>query len=413
MDGDGDIDIFTGYTGSYGPLTGWFENRLNEEPHADIRGFQEMKIEAYGGGARLSDVDGGGLPDLIYRGTDFSIRVLYDCRGLRSNVTSWTEVVRKHALGKFITRAIGNHTSLDLDNDGDEEILGDAVNFLGTYSLISENLAKNDRHVHFARHEIELVKGLSPATTTQFLRVKDGDGDGDLDLAFRSDYSYRNDYSVPPTFGFVQDSTLGVFEDTPPNPELLDSFEQWLAVQSWQRIAHIQHRLLTDVGLDGDLDVVVMHGIFDYDADLSWFENRSGAVLDFRGPIGISGNIDIDARVVCADYDSDGDSDVLALGFNVQDGIKYFRVMAFENQSQSNSLIQNFVEDSEGFYRNATTSPGFSATLFLSEDLDWSTAETRDIPPSKLRNPAAMKHQMEWLSPEYSRRFYQLLYSLD
>ncbi|MFD0895924.1 VCBS repeat-containing protein [Luteolibacter ambystomatis] len=416
LDGDGDDDIFTGFCEAYEAYNGWFENRLNEEGHADFSVFHKLNLEGYQGAAKLADVDGNGRPDLTYLSTTLNtgIRVWYDCHDLRGTGMPWTEVVRKAAAGSYSTAGIGNFALLDLDGDGDLDIASDVISVPDCYLLLSENLT-GETPSPFLRQETELISGLRSSDTFPSILAQDRDGDGDPDISLgRTGYSYRNNWSTAPTFGYTVDNTLGTFSAAPaPNAAVNANFNTWLAAQPWQKAGTIFTRLTADIDGDGDLDVVVLHGVSDSYNAISWFENRSSATPDFNGPFGITGNVNYQSKLACADYDSDGDVDVLALCSIVKNGTLTQRLAAFENTSSPSDFTRQVVDDPQGFLRNSIASPTFTAKLQSSADLNWATGETVAVTAKQLRNPHAMKDLMRWRDPARPKRFYRLIYSLD
>jgi hypothetical protein len=413
LDGDGDLDLFTGYNGSYGPMTGWFENRLDEAEHADIAPFIKLNFEGYDRSVGLYDLDGNGRLDLVYQDY-YNLRAFYDFRGARSSSTPWSELIVRRAAAQYGPSMLGNHIPLDLDGDGDLDLVGGITNFFGAYLAISENHAKEGDESRFERHANYLVANLPLYNNYTQLRVSDKNADGAPDVSLGGAFTYRNALMNAPKFGFIADATLGSFP-TPPaaNATVSTGFDQWLGGRDWQRIDRQFARVLADLDGDGDDDVVLLHGPFDVEAGLSWFENLGGSPLEFRGPLGISGDIDDGALIACADYDSDGDVDVLALTYRVVQGGNYRNVVAFENQTTRSAWLDSVTDDREGFLRHAIGSPNFTAALQLSDDMDWANAMEVGLTAEHLRNAAAMKHFMQWLDPGYPKRFYRLRYSLD
>lgn len=413
LDGDGDSDFYTGHSDPFdGPTNGWFENRLNEAAHADIATFQKLDLENYGGGAILSDLDGDRIPEILYRTQDSGIRVVHDTPGLLDAGTIWTEQVRSQATESSSASSTGYFVPIDLDGDGDKDIVSDLVDYQGSYHLISENWGSS-RKDRFRRYETPLVTGLSRYDSF-YLRSTDADGDGDPDLALSKTKFYRNDYSTTPGSPFVADSSFSEFPVPPaPDPAVIAAFETWRTTRPWSRTGNLLRNLTADVDGDGDQDVIAFHGVHYADTSVSWFENRSSTEApDFRGPFGITGNVPLDAPLVVIDYDSDGDPDVLTLLYKVVTGVMERRLVVFENESEGPGWFRSLVNDREGYFRHALARPGFTATLQCSPTLNWGTAQNIPVPLSALKKPAEMKQLMGWADPAHPKRFYRMIYTL-
>ena len=408
MDGDGDVDLFTADVDAGGHCA-WFENRLNEPGHGDFAPLHQISSPV-AVGAGLADLDGNGIAEVILNSRD-GILVLYNGRGLHEAGSAWAEWVAGRSPNA--SQDPGKIVPIDLDGDGDLELVSGASSTYGGGVMISENFAAQSGPERFNRHQTPLVtqtpvvSGFIPD-----LRTADRDGDGDPDLSIASGRHYRNDFSIAPDFNFPVDESLGDFPPpAAPDSVLLADFDSWQAAQPWKRTEEVLKRLTADLDGDGDADVLILQDFGAEYLTLAWFENRPEAADRFRGPLGIFGDIGSTPQPAFCDYDSDGDLDVIVM--HQYGPFHNLEIVGFPNRSAADSWVLDFVDDPDGFYRNSSTLFGFSATLELSADLNWSSAEKITVPVRNLQNPHALLHSMKWRDPAFPKRFYRMVYSLD
>jgi hypothetical protein len=220
------------------------------------------------------DVDGDGDEDLLSGSVNDSKLVWYENLGLASGVFGPNQFINQAAAG---VSALG---LADLDGDGDLDVL--SVSSLDEKVAVYENLGG----LAFAAQRILDQESFQPRN----LVAADLDADGDADLAVIGDEKlklYRNNGSG----NFLLSTVFSGLDDA---------------------------RGIRAADLDGDglSDLVVTSW---FDSKLSWFRNLGGGSFGGRQIIASPGGAD---GLAAADWDGDGDID-LAVGVEFNDEIEY------------------------------------------------------------------------------------------
>ena len=267
IDGDGDMDILT-CAGKEKVYT-WFENKgnLNYIPHVicDLKLYAEDAADV-----DWADIDGDGDPDVIGAARSQSIFAWFENDGI-GNFTPRVIYDRKpHAWGAM------DIDKVDLDNDGDIDILGASYSS-GLYAWF-----ENDGDGNFTPHIIND----DPEFSNTAVNVDHGDldGDGDIDIVGASFYAdafvwFENDGQ--------QNFNPHVLEN---DPEFADSARRIIAV---------------DIDSDGDLDAIGSN----FSKTFQLFNNDGSGNFTREVPF-TSDNGRIE-NVISVDLDEDGDIDLI------------------------------------------------------------------------------------------------------
>lgn len=276
IDGDDDIDILIDGLGLYYLENDGEENFAVEKNIYGIYSSSDGRIIA-------ADIDGDGDKDVI------SSCIINQKPGIAysefDQPTGAFEV--EYILSEYFSNPIQGLPS-DIDNDGDLDILvassGDSrISWLEDVNG-NQNFAK--------RHIIS-----NTVHTPQYILVKDIDNDGDEDVFSIS--------AAENKIAWFQNQGNGVFGE-----EIIVTTD----VESPQMIA------ISDIDNDGYLDVL---SASKSDSKLAWYKNLDGLgnfgeqqiiSLESRGPISI----------YTADFDNDGNTDVLAKSIN-DDNISWYK----------------------------------------------------------------------------------------
>jgi hypothetical protein len=325
VDRDGDVDLVTGYYGSYGPKI--WENDGN--PFAGEWSWRQIGSQKVGA-LQLVDIDGDGRLDIVTGGgrpwgdppsEDNRVSVWYAPEAPFSDTWSTTDAGLAYYSVQGL--AVG-----DLDNDGDNDIVigtwhappvGDAENpvprdqWQDVYQI---RAFRNNGGDHWTKFNVgrdpeiqtlEIVyHGFWGATVTH-VSLADLDNDGDLDIAATE--MVEGDFLV---MGWQNDGTPFSGELWAPSAVAKGEHHNWLeASVFWVEPG--------DFDRDGDLDLVAGSGVQELHQVMVW-ENSGvafGAVIEetawVRHNVGALGE-ETQAGGV-ADFDRDGDLDLAAAAF--------------------------------------------------------------------------------------------------
>ncbi|MAT70111.1 MAG: hypothetical protein CMJ58_11390 [Planctomycetaceae bacterium] len=249
FDGDGDLDIVAGWV--------WFENRGDGAYWRSEIDDAPQESSVY---VAVADVDSDGDMDFVaHSGLMETGRDVYWCEN---------DGAGNFAL-HFVDRIGGSGvTPVDIDNDGDIDLLG------------SWKIYLNDGHETFSQQEWSYLGGDSYLQTLQAIDI---DRDGDLDL-----------FANRPDGGLV-----GWYEN----------FGQARFGFRRADFANADEMQVVDVDGDGDLDFVATGAGRD---NLSWIEN-DGA-LNYEPHLISRPDTKSGRYLSVADWDGDGDPDVVASG---------------------------------------------------------------------------------------------------
>lgn len=315
-DGDGDLDVYIGYSGP-GPANRLLRNNLSD----NAKGFTEIG-EAAGVAVRgatrqvnFVDYDADGDLDLYVAQRAGMNRLLQNNAGIFTDVTI--------ATGIFEPRRTVGACWFDMDADGDLDLFTTNQNgdrdgmFRNDDGMFSDVAIELDMD----SHRRPLADGGVGCAVTDF------DTDGDLDLyvaAYGDDMLYRNNGD-------------GTFTDVA--PEMGVANEHHIVTGVW---ADIQH--------DGRPDLYTVGYVNGKPGTADYLYINEGDHFENRMPDNIAAN-DTDHGVQWADFDQDGDLD-LALAANDPAGSHYLyrNDLAADIASRS---IQVLVLDANGHYTRA------------------------------------------------------------
>jgi hypothetical protein len=336
MDGDGDLDLFLG--GIFNDPSKIYENDGNcrfsdvtsNSPdivnmlasHTISAGFGDYDLD---GDLDLflthwatSDTIYSGLGNVRMRETDHLWRNESDSSGIRfvnvSEETGISDLTWLTRLHLFCGERVCD------DGIGDVQIAD--FTFTGSFARINDDLWPDIAiagDFGTSQLAISLGDGTFASLDSPLLRgaqygmgsaLGDIDNDGDLDWLVTSIFGSSNQYSTPRgNRFFINDGSPSLFVDDTERLGVADGSFAWGAC-------------LIDIDNDGDLDIYHTNGwsepFLDFEEDYRspssrvFLKNRSGTYTENGKALGLAAGSS--ARgVVCADFDHDGDTDILEL----------------------------------------------------------------------------------------------------
>ena len=371
MDGDGDLDILVQENYKvYDQYGGYYTNQretilLNEG--GQFSSSQVNLFEAYSQRLHAIDIDSDGDTDILHTTSSWD--------GYKSTFS--LEVFLNDGQGIFPTTPssqiilddyVYQPQFVDLDGDTDLDIIIDNYGNAGSPALL------NDGTGNFTSTSLAVSPGAQA--------VGDLDGDGDVDIlsfSYANADSWRNDGSLQFTLiqsNIIELSTTASVGILDLNGDGAGEILQFGATKVWrnngdsknftvgQRISSIviDHEL-TDVDGDGDLDVVgAIYSTGNHIANV-WINSNDGTLTQ-ADSLGIE-NASEGYRITAGDIDGDGDADLAILS----DGKEY------SDQVYGSDLITFWFNNGSGqFTLNSThTIPDtiqYSDIKFASMDAD-------------------------------------------
>ncbi len=315
-DGDGDLDVYIGYSGA-GPANRLLRNNISD----GVEGFTEVGetagVALKGATRQVSFVDYDTDGDLdLYVALRASVnRLLQNNDGVFTDVTFRTGIMEPR-------RTVGA-CWFDMDSDGDLDL------FTANQNGDRDGMFRNDDGMFSdVAIELDMDSYRRPLTDGGVgCAVTDFDTDGDLDLyvaAYGDDMLYRNNGD-------------GTFTDVA--PEMGVANEHHIVTGVW---ADVQH--------DGRPDLYTVGYVNGKPGTPDYLYVNEGDRFENRIPENIAAN-DTDHGVQWADFDQDGDLD-LALAANDPAGSHYL----FRNDLPADIAgrsIQVLVLDAKGHYTRA------------------------------------------------------------
>lgn len=364
LDGDGDEDLIVG---SNDLKLVWYENEDGKGSFGNQQSIAEVTYNVIS--LQAADIDGDGDKDLLtHTGIDVvwyenedgsgnfglekkvSTTILTQIKSVSagdldgdddldvivaanfSNKMGWYENLDgKGAFGPIKTLTQQNDPRLalpaDIDQDGDLDIIAAANNKLSWYENL--NGAGNFGQLHIVSDTANFI---------EFVNILDVDGDGDLDLAATTPgnktFSWFENEDGMGNFGaehliqdLVNDAKFMVGGDFDGDSDMdflascyfCEDKIVWYENEDGEgtfgtlnpisvQAEGLTHVLLTDINGDGNTDVLTTS---QNDDKVAWYENTDGAE-DFSKQKIISTEVNGCSHAVSADFDGDGDLDIVA-----------------------------------------------------------------------------------------------------
>lgn len=316
-DGDGDLDVYIGYSGYDGPANRLFRNNFQngELGFADVSDSAGVAIQGATRQVSFVDYDADGDLDLYVAMRAGVNRLLQNNAGVFTDVTMTNGIMEPR-------RTVGA-CWFDMDSDGDLDL------FTANQNGDRDGMFRNDEgmfsdvaiELDMDSHRRPLADGGVGCAVTDF------DTDGDLDLyvaAYGDDMLYRNNGD-------------GTFTDVA--PEMGVANEHHIVTGVWGDIQH-----------DGRPDLYIVGYVNGKPGTPDYLYVNNGDRFENRIPANIAKD-DTDHGVQWADFDQDGDLD-LALAANDPAGSHYL----FRNELSADIAgrsIQVLVLDANGHYTRA------------------------------------------------------------
>ncbi|NOX67890.1 MAG: CRTAC1 family protein [Gammaproteobacteria bacterium] len=316
-DGDGDLDLYIGYSGHDGPANRLFRNDLEGEQagFTDVAETAGVAIQGITRQVSFIDYDADGDLDLYVALRASVNRLLQNNDGVFTDVTFSSGIMEPR-------RTVGA-CWFDMDADGDLDL------FTANQNGDRDGMFRNDEGT-FSDVAIELNMDSPRRPLNEGgvgCAVTDFDTDGDLDLyvaAYGDDMLYRNNGD-------------GTFTDVA--PEMGVANEHHIVTGVWGDVQH-----------DGRPDLYIVGYINGKPRTPDYLYVNEGDHFINRLPDNVAQN-DTDHGVQWADFDQDGDLD-LALAANDPAGSHYL----FRNDLPADIAgrsIQVLVLDAKGHYTRA------------------------------------------------------------
>jgi len=270
VDGDGDLDVL-GATSTDGIL--WWENTTGAGS-----GWVQATIEGSFAGARsvtAGDVDGDGDLDVV--GSAFNDNDVAWFENTAGDGSAWTT----HLIEGVFLEAASVRVA-DLDLDGDLDVVG-AAHFDDDVSWFENTAGDGSAWTE------NVIEGAFDGA--QSVHVADVDGDGDPDVLAAGEFETGVSWF---------ENTAGDASAWTERTIVLSGFSGGMSIRG------------ADVDGDGDVDAVAGSEPSD---SVRWWENTAGDGSAWTER-GIDADIDGLYEVDVADFDGDGDVDVLGVGRN-------------------------------------------------------------------------------------------------
>ena len=287
--------------------------------------------------------------------------------------------------------ALQHHNLIDMDNDGDLDILATGIMydyFLSTKFKYWENIGTSS-NPQFST-PIENPFGLTLRNTVNISDVIDIDGDGDYDiLGLEINFmTYENNYVFFENLGTPANPQFG--------PEQINPFGLNSVLGSYFRTP-----ALTDIDSDGDYDLFTVgyEGFY-------YFENNGNATnpqftLPALNPFRLIADTSAEEAVIAieiSDIDLDGDMDIITGGY-------YGNITFYENISITPNNINNYNYLSLEIFPNPTYDK-----LNLSNIKNLSLVEITDQIGKKIKSIRTPKQSIDVSDLENGVYFIELIY---
>lgn len=315
-----------------------------------------------------ADLDKDGLLDVV----------VCDCR---NNTVSW---IRQFPMNVFTETVLASDLNapahiqaIDIDGDGDLDIMVAVLGMLfpSNDKIGSVVVLENDGKCHFTKHVI-----VDKIARVSDVRAGDLDNDGDMDLAV-AQFGYDDGETrwIENLGNWKFQSHILQNLSGPINVEIVDIEKDGdndiisLVSQEWEEIycfvnngeGHFEPKLLygstnqdfgssgiymTDLDLDGDLDILYTNGdAFDYIPPqgrpwhgVQWLENKGNLQFEFHRICNFTGAYN--ARPI--DIDNDGDLDLFVVSaFNLWDKPESQSFMWLENTGNMQFIKHNITNN--------------------------------------------------------------------
>ncbi|MBN1485374.1 MAG: VCBS repeat-containing protein [Chloroflexia bacterium] len=269
LDRDGDVDILGTAGGTY---VLWWENAgdgsiLNTHIISDSLPMA--------GSAHPVDLDRDGDLDVMAISHQFDIVAWFE--NTAGDASAWTQHVLTDTLGS-LTRV----NTADVDADGDADVLG--------VSKLDDQIAWGENDGDGSIVAVHLLPDIADEPTS--VHCADMDGDGDLDILGAA-------YGGNGEIAWWENDTIHRSATYPLGVLVSDPFEKAYDVYA--------------ADLDGDSDLDILGAAYEGD-DLSWWNNLNGDGSAWAEHIIVEDTLDGPFSIRTADFDGDGDLDVVANG---------------------------------------------------------------------------------------------------